>query len=143
MRRRAAFAYASLSLGLAAILVAFGSPLSALAQHGWHRQADSSKLVEIVRDPTQQYQNVANATGFTPALGCISGPGHGAMGDMGVHLVDLVRWTCGDFARVAAHAGIAYPAKPVAGTTKLRPMIGFLGPRWPVLHVMQKPETAL
>jgi predicted dehydrogenase len=44
--------------------------------------------------------------------------GHGAMGDMGVHLVDLVRWTCGDFARVAAHAGIAYPAKPVAGTTK-------------------------
>ena len=44
--------------------------------------------------------------------------GHGAMGDMGVHLVDLVRWTCGEFARVAAHAGIAYPAKPVAGTTK-------------------------
>jgi len=45
--------------------------------------------------------------------------GHGAMGDMGVHLVDLVRWTCGEeFARVAAQAGIAYPAKPVAGTTK-------------------------
>jgi len=42
--------------------------------------------------------------------------GHGAMGDMGVHLVDLVRWTCGDFARVTAHAGIAYPDKPVAGT---------------------------
>jgi len=44
--------------------------------------------------------------------------GHGAMGDMGVHMVDLVRWTCGEFARVTAHAGIAYPAKPVAGTTK-------------------------
>ncbi len=44
--------------------------------------------------------------------------GHGAMGDMGVHVVDLVRWTCGEFARVTAHAGIAYPAKPVAGTTK-------------------------
>jgi predicted dehydrogenase len=42
--------------------------------------------------------------------------GHGAMGDMGVHLVDLVRWTCGEFARVTAHAGIAYPDKPVAGT---------------------------
>src|SRR5881392_1887384 len=42
--------------------------------------------------------------------------GHGAMGDMGVHMVDLVRWTCGEFARVTAHAGIAYPAKPVAGT---------------------------
>jgi len=44
--------------------------------------------------------------------------GHGAMGDMGVHVVDLVRWTCGEFARVTAHAAIAYPAKPVAGTTK-------------------------
>jgi predicted dehydrogenase len=44
--------------------------------------------------------------------------GHGAMGDMGVHLVDLVRWTCGEFARVTAHSGIAYPAKPVAGTAK-------------------------
>jgi predicted dehydrogenase len=44
--------------------------------------------------------------------------GHGAMGDMGVHMVDLVRWTCGEFARVTAHAGIAYPAKPVAGTAK-------------------------
>ena len=42
--------------------------------------------------------------------------GHGAMGDMGVHMVDLVRWTCGEFARVTAHAGIAYPARPVAGT---------------------------
>lgn len=42
--------------------------------------------------------------------------GHGAMGDMGVHVVDLVRWTCGEFARVSAHAGIAYPDKPVAGT---------------------------
>src|SRR5207248_3848250 len=39
-----------------------------------------------------------------------------SMGDMGVRLVDLVRWTCGEFARVTAHAGIAYPTKPVAGT---------------------------
>src|SRR5436309_934914 len=36
--------------------------------------------------------------------------GHGAMGDMGVHLVDMVRWTFGEFTRVAAHAGIAYPS---------------------------------
>jgi predicted dehydrogenase len=42
--------------------------------------------------------------------------GHGAMGDMGVHMVDLVRWTCGEFGRVTAHAGIAYPDKAVAGT---------------------------
>jgi predicted dehydrogenase len=44
--------------------------------------------------------------------------GHGAMGDMGVHLVDLVRWNFGEFRRVVAHAGIAYPSKTVPGTTK-------------------------
>lgn len=43
--------------------------------------------------------------------------GHGAMGDMGVHLVDLVRWTCGDVKRLVAHAGIAYP-RAVPGTSK-------------------------
>ncbi|HEY7520660.1 MAG TPA: Gfo/Idh/MocA family oxidoreductase [Methylomirabilota bacterium] len=43
--------------------------------------------------------------------------GHGAMGDMGVHLVDLVRWTCGDIRRVVAHAGISYP-RTVPGTGK-------------------------
>jgi predicted dehydrogenase len=43
--------------------------------------------------------------------------GHGAMGDMGVHLVDLVRWTCGDVRRLVAHAGIAYP-RTVPGSGK-------------------------
>jgi predicted dehydrogenase len=40
--------------------------------------------------------------------------GLGAMGDMGVHLVDLVRWNCGDFGRVCAQAGVAYPGRTVA-----------------------------
>ena len=43
--------------------------------------------------------------------------GHGAMGDMGVHLIDLVRWTCGDVRRVVAHAGMAHP-RTVPGGTK-------------------------
>jgi predicted dehydrogenase len=37
--------------------------------------------------------------------------GHGAMGDMGVHLVDLVRWSFGEFARVFARGGVAYPSR--------------------------------
>src|SRR5213594_2809103 len=41
--------------------------------------------------------------------------GHGAMGDMGVHLVDLVRWTFGEFRRVSAHTGIAYPSRSAPG----------------------------
>ncbi len=41
--------------------------------------------------------------------------GHGAMGDMGVHLIDLVRWSFGEWRRVAAHAGIAYPSRSAPG----------------------------
>jgi predicted dehydrogenase len=41
--------------------------------------------------------------------------GHGAMGDMGVHLVDLVRANFGEFARVNAHTGIAYPERAAPG----------------------------
>jgi hypothetical protein len=64
---------ASLYFGLAALFVAFGSSLTALGQQ-------DSKLVEIVRNATQQYRNVANASGYGPVLGCVSGPDHGAMG---------------------------------------------------------------
>jgi hypothetical protein len=48
-------------------------------------QAVSAKLVEIVRNATEQYQDVANATGYAPVLGCVSGPDHGAMG---IHYVN-------------------------------------------------------
>jgi predicted dehydrogenase len=44
--------------------------------------------------------------------------GHGAMGDMGVHLIDLVRWNFGDFVRLAATAGVAYPSRSVPGTAR-------------------------
>jgi hypothetical protein len=71
---------ASLSFGLAAIFVAFSFSLTADGQH-------DSKLVAIVRNATQQYQNVANASpDYGPVLGCVSGPDHGAMG---VHFVNL------------------------------------------------------
>jgi predicted dehydrogenase len=44
--------------------------------------------------------------------------GHGAMGDMGVHVIDIVRWHFGEFAAVSAQTGIAYPAKTVPGVGK-------------------------
>jgi predicted dehydrogenase len=44
--------------------------------------------------------------------------GHGAMGDMGVHLIDLTRWHFGEFKRLTAQAGIAYPSHTVPGTGK-------------------------
>ncbi len=41
--------------------------------------------------------------------------GHGVMGDLGVHLVDLARWNFGEIVRVSARAGIAYPSRKVPG----------------------------
>ena len=49
------------------------------------QQADQDNLVRIVRNATQQYQDAAKATGYGPALGCVSGPDHGAMG---IHYVN-------------------------------------------------------
>ncbi len=37
--------------------------------------------------------------------------GHGAMGDQGVHLIDMTRWLFGEFVRVFAQTGIAYPSR--------------------------------
>ncbi|MSQ54287.1 MAG: Gfo/Idh/MocA family oxidoreductase [Betaproteobacteria bacterium] len=41
--------------------------------------------------------------------------GHGALGDQGVHLVDMVRWLFGDFSRVIAQSGIAYASRKAPG----------------------------
>jgi hypothetical protein len=48
--------------------------------------AQGDPLVQIVRTATQRYQNVANASpDYGPALGCVSGSDHGAMG---IHYVN-------------------------------------------------------
>jgi predicted dehydrogenase len=44
--------------------------------------------------------------------------GLGAMGDQGVHVVDLIRWHFGEITRVFAHAGIGYPERTVPGGGK-------------------------
>ncbi len=40
--------------------------------------------------------------------------GFGAMGDMGVHLADLVRWLAGDFKRICSQQGIFTKERPLA-----------------------------
>lgn len=42
-------------------------------------QGDENHLVQVVRNATEQYQN-APPPGYSPALGCVSGSDHGAMG---------------------------------------------------------------
>ena len=41
--------------------------------------------------------------------------GHGALGDQGVHLIDMIRWLFGDFVRVQCQSGIAYPSRRAPG----------------------------
>ena len=55
--------------------------------HAAHGQGIPAKLVQLVRNATQQFTdvNVATAAGYQPFLGCVSGPDHGAMG---VHYVN-------------------------------------------------------
>jgi hypothetical protein len=56
-------------------------------EHANHEQASSARLVQLVRNATQQFLDVNNAgpAGYGPFLGCVSGPDHGAMG---VHYVN-------------------------------------------------------
>jgi hypothetical protein len=86
------------ALTLLTALVA-GAPVLALGQAG-HEHASPAKLVQIVREATEQFidVNAAGPAGYGPAFGCVSGPDHGAMG---VHYVNggLV----GDGAIDAAH----------------------------------------
>jgi hypothetical protein len=63
-----------------------GAPVLALAQAS-HDHSSPAKLVQIVREATQQFidVNAAGPAGYAPAFGCVSGPDHGAMG---VHYVN-------------------------------------------------------
>ena len=44
--------------------------------------------------------------------------GHGVLGDNGVHVVDLVRWSFGEFKRVTATMGIPYPQRAAPGVQR-------------------------
>ena len=66
-------------------LMALASLVLAQQQTPPQGQGDQDKLVEIVRNATQQYQDVSKAVGYSPALGCVSGSDHGAMG---IHYVN-------------------------------------------------------
>jgi predicted dehydrogenase len=40
------------------------------------------------------------------------------MGDMGVHVIDLIRWNFGEFTRIVVDAGVAYPARSAPGVNR-------------------------
>jgi hypothetical protein len=70
-----------------AVLAAVSTAAGAVSQTDDAAAADfmhhpASPLVQAVRDATARYQDVskAEADGYTPVLGCVSGPDMGAMG---------------------------------------------------------------
>jgi hypothetical protein len=69
-----------LRLALLSILIT-AAPLLAPASDFGHDHTPA-RLVQIVRDATQQFIHVSNTkdAGYGPAFGCVSGPDHGAMG---------------------------------------------------------------
>jgi hypothetical protein len=74
-------------LALIAAFAAGSAHLFAQPQHASHGGGNDSNLVQIVRNATQNFHDVDNATaaGYARFLGCVSGPQEGAMG---VHYVN-------------------------------------------------------
>lgn len=87
----------------------------ASAQHEMQEDSASPNLVHIVRAATQQYLNVNNATaaGYSPILGCVTGPDHGAMG---IHYVNLSLFASGEI-DVAHPQALIY--EPLNGQRRL------------------------
>jgi hypothetical protein len=71
---------------LSTLIIATATPLFAAEKPTHHAaaQSDSSSatLLQLVRQGTEKYTNVNNATaaGYGPFLGCVAGTDHGAMG---------------------------------------------------------------
>jgi hypothetical protein len=67
-------------LGSFAMTTPLFSQSTAPMDHSEHTQP--AELVQAVRDATQKYidVNAAIGAGYSPVLGCVSGPDHGAMG---------------------------------------------------------------
>ena len=72
---------------VASYIVLGAEALSSVASAQENPAAISSKLVQIVRTATAQYQDItiATAAGYGPFLGCVTGSDHGAMG---IHYVN-------------------------------------------------------
>jgi predicted dehydrogenase len=112
--------------GLAMVDAARRAERVAMTSFNWRSPAAMQRFAALVRDGavgrpfhiTGRWMGARWAAEQAPATWRMdrAQAGLGSMGDMGVHLVDLVRWHFGEFARVTAHAGIAYPERGAPGT---------------------------
>jgi hypothetical protein len=87
--------------------VIMGTPLL-LAGETPHHHPAPAKLVQAVREATQQYIDVNNAgPDYVPLFGCVSGPDHGAMG---IHYLNLSLVVDGEIDELRPEALIYEPA---------------------------------
>ena len=74
---------------IALLLLVVASPARVVAQdaHSEHKKP-SGALIQAVRDATERFKDpaAAEAEGYHPAFGCVSGPDYGAMG---LHYVNM------------------------------------------------------
>jgi hypothetical protein len=82
------------------------------AGHGDHDESMSttdSRLIEIVRNSTRQFQdvNAAVAASYQPLFGCVTGRDHGAMG---IHYINLALFGDGDVDAARPEALIYEPS---------------------------------
>lgn len=79
--------------------------------HNHHDESSStnSKLVEIVRNSTRQFQdvNAAVSAKYQPLFGCVTGPDHGAMG---IHYINLALFGDGEIDATKPEALIYEPS---------------------------------
>jgi hypothetical protein len=78
--------------------------------HTGHDHPAPAKLVQLVREATQQYVdvNATAGTDYQPLFGCVSGPDHGAMG---VHYINLPLVGDGEIDAYRPEALIYEPSK--------------------------------
>jgi hypothetical protein len=95
------------------LLIAATATLDAFQESHSHddRSAspNSSKLIEIVRNATRQFQdvNAAVSAKYQPLFGCVTGPDHGAMG---IHYINLALYGDGEIAASTPEALIYEPS---------------------------------
>lgn len=94
------------------LITASATPDDPQAGHIRHDESSStsnSKLVEIVRNSTSQFQdvNAAVSAKYQPLFGCVTGPDHGAMG---IHYINLALFSDGEIDATKPEALIYEPS---------------------------------
>lgn len=113
----------------AMVAAAAASPCAAITSFNWRFAPAMQRMKQMVESGHLGRVFHVNARWFNPAwVDARTAPtwrmdrtqaGYGALGDLGVHLVDLVQWLFGPVAKVMASSATAHVARTVPGGERL------------------------